>query len=268
MIEVGELAFPVALHAAASTSERVSFHILNRRTGHRVNRVYVDVDTEKSVEREDQVKGYEGDDGRMVVLEPEEIAAAVPEGDKRLRVEAFISCAEIDTLYLDRPYYLTPADKSAKTAFAVIRDGLMKDKVVAVGRTVLFRRVRSLMVRAVADGLVAHTLEYDHEVRDAGTAFKGVAAPKLDKEMLDLAEHIIRTKRGKFDPSKFEDRYDDALAELVKAKAAGKPLPKPEEPKATEPVDLLKALRDSAKAPKGKAKPRRSGRTAAQRKAG
>ena len=93
MIEVGELAFPVALHAAASTSERVSFHILNRRTGHRVNRMYVDADTEKPVERDDQVKGYQSDDGRMVVLEPEEIAAAVPEGDKRLRIEAFIPCA-------------------------------------------------------------------------------------------------------------------------------------------------------------------------------
>ena len=135
----------------------------------------------------------------------------MPESDKVLHLEAFVPCAEVDALFFDRPYYLTPAEEAAETAFAVIRDGLAKRKVAAVARAVLFRRVRSLMIRAVDDALVAHTLEYDHEVRDADAAFKEVAAPKVDKEMLELAEHIIATKRGKFDPSRFEDRYDDAL---------------------------------------------------------
>ncbi len=248
-LEIGELVCAVALHAAASTSERIAFHILNRKTGHRVEREYVDAETGKPVDREDQAKGYTTDKGKEVVLDADEVAAAVPEGDKRLRVEAFVACDEVDTLYLDRPYYLTPAEESAETAFAVIRDGLVKRKVAAVARAVLFRRVRSLLVRPGADGgLLAHTLEFDHEVRDATAAFKGLAAPKIDPEMLELAEHIIRKKRGKFDPSKFENRYDDALAELVKAKAAGKPLPERPEPKSTEPVDLLQALRDSAKA--------------------
>jgi DNA end-binding protein Ku len=215
MIEVGERTFPVALHAGPSTSERGSLHILNRRTGHRMSRIYVDLDTERPVEREDQVKGYEGDDGRSVVLEPEEIAGAVPETDRRRRVEAFIPREEIDTLYLDRPYYLTSAAGSAKTAFAVLRDGLSKGKIVAVGRTVS-AGAGSVMVRAVADALVARTLEYDHEVRDAGKAFKGVSAPKPDKEMFDLANLIIRIKRGKFDPSKFEDRSRSTSSESLR----------------------------------------------------
>jgi DNA end-binding protein Ku len=260
-LEIGELVCAVALHAAASTSERIAFHILNRRTGHRVERVYVDAETGKPVERDEQGKGYTTDKGKEVVLDPEEVAAAVPESDKRLKVKAFVACDAVDTLYLNRPYHLTPADDGAETAFAVIRDGLVKSKVAAVARAVLFRRVRSLLVRPGDDGgLVAHTLEFDHEVRDAAAAFKDVAGPKIDPEMLDLAEHIIRKKRGKFDPSTFKDRYDDALAELVKAKAAGKPLPERPEPKSTEPVDLLQALRDSAKArsktaPARKAKP-------------
>ncbi len=262
-LAIGELVCPVALHAAASTADRVSFHILNRETGHRVHRVYVDSETGKEVEREDQVKGYETDSGRSVVLEPEEIAAAVPESDKTLHLEVFVPCGAVDTLYLDRPYYLTPADTSAETAFAVIRDGLAKAKVAAVARTVLFRRVRSVLIRPSDEGLIAHTLEFDHEVRDAEKSLGGVAAPAVDKEMIELAEHIIKTKRGRFDPSKFEDRYDDALAELVKAKAAGKPLPVLMEPAATEPVDLRQALRDSArtrakpKAPAKRPAPRR-----------
>ena len=125
-LEIGELVCAVALHAAASTSERIAFHILNRKTGHRVEREYVDAETGKPVDREDQAKGYTTDKGKEVVLNADEVAAAVPEGDKRLRVEAFVACDEVDTLYLDRPYYLTPAEESAETAFAVIRDGLVK----------------------------------------------------------------------------------------------------------------------------------------------
>jgi DNA end-binding protein Ku len=252
-LRFGELVCPVALHAAASTSDRVSFHVVNRKTGHRVRRVYVDAETEKPVEREDQVRGYETESGKTVILEPDEIADLIPESDRVLHLEGFVPCSEVDTLFLDRPYYLTPGEESAETAFAVVRDGLAKKKVAAVVQTVLFRRVRSLMIRAVDNALLAHTLEYDHEVRDAGAALDDVDAPKLDKEMLDLAEHIIRGKRGKFDPSKFEDRYDQALAELVKAKIAGKPLPVAEEPEPTERGELLEALRASASAKRASA---------------
>ena len=250
----GELVCPVALHAAASTSDRVSFHILNRRTGHRVHRVYLDAETGKPVDRDDQVKGYETDSGKTVLLEADEIASAVPENHKVLHLESFIPCAQVNTLFFDRPYYLTPAEAAAETAFAVIRDGLARRKVAAVVQAVLFRRVRSLLIRTDDGALVAHTLEYDREVRDVDAAFKDITAPKIDKEMLDLAEHIIATKRGKFDPSRFKDRYDDALADLVKAKAAGKPLPARQEPEATEPTDLMQALRESANAKKRGAK--------------
>lgn len=267
-LEIGELVCPVALHAAASTAERIGFNILNRKTGHRVERIYVDSETERPVERDDQVKGYTTDEGKSVLLEPEEIAAATPESDKLLHVEAFVDCAGVETLYLDRPYYLTPSDKDAETAFAVVRDGLVKGKVAAVARAVLFRRVRNVLIRASDDGLLAHTLVYDHEVRDAAEAFRGVAAPTVDKEMLDLAEHIIRGKRGKFDPGRFDDRYDAALSELVAAKAAGKPLPARPKPAPTEPVNLLQALRDSAKAKdRPSRRPGKSGKTPAKRKA-
>ena len=199
-LQLGQLACPVALHAAASTAERVSFHIVNRRTGHRVRRVYLDVETGKPVDREDQAKGYETDRGKTVILDEDELAEAVPESDKTLHVEAFIPCAEVDALYFDRPYYLTPDGEAAETAFAVIRAGLAKRKVAALAHAMLFRRERAVMIRAQGPGLVANTLEYGHEVRDAEKVFKDVPELKLEKEMLDLARHIIDTKRGKFDP--------------------------------------------------------------------
>src|SRR5690606_9674444 len=127
----------VSLHAAATTSSRISFHIVNRKSGNRVRREFVDQDTGKAVERDDQVKGYETSRGHFVILEPEEIAAAVPEGDKTLTMEGFIACDEVDTTYFDKPYFVKPADKAAGPAFAVLREGLRANKVAALARAVL-----------------------------------------------------------------------------------------------------------------------------------
>lgn len=245
-IKVGELSCPVALYTAASTSDRIAFHTINRATGHRVHREFVDSDTGKPVEKEEQVKGYEIGSGEYIVLEPDEVAAAVPQSDKTLTVSAFLRCADIDSVYFDKPYYLAPSDKHAEEAFALIREGMRKNNVAALAQTVLFRRVRTLLVRAYDEGLVATTLNFDYEVRSAKEAFGDIPKMKIKGEMLDLAEHIINTKRGKFDPSKFDDRYEAAVAELVKAKIEGKKIEVRKEPKREKVVDLMEALRQSA----------------------
>jgi DNA end-binding protein Ku len=146
-LKVGELVCHVGLYAAASTAERVAFHTVNRDTGHRVKRQFVDEETGKPVDKEDQVKGYEVGKDEFVVLEPDEITAVIPESDKTLRVETFLPCSEIDKLYFDRPYYLTPADDASGKGFAVIRNGMRKTKTAALARAVLFRRVRTVLIR-------------------------------------------------------------------------------------------------------------------------
>jgi DNA end-binding protein Ku len=246
-LKLGEISCAVSLHTAASTSERISFHMVNRRTGNRLNREFVDSETGKPVERDDQVKGYEVSDSRYVELEAEEVADAVPEADKVLEVDAFIACSDVDDTYFDRPYYLAPADKASAEVFALIRDGLAKAKAAAIAQTVLFRRFRTLMIRAHENGLVATTLNYDYEVRPAEEVFEDLPKTKIEKEMLELAGHIIETKKGRFDPSSFDDRYEAALADLVKAKIEGRKIKKPRPPRETKPSDLLEALRRSAK---------------------
>lgn len=245
-LKVGELLCPVALYTAASTSERIAFHMLNRKTGNRLHREFVDSETGKVVEREDQMKGYEAGENDYIVLDPEEIAAAVPEGDKTLEIEAFIPCGDIDDLFFDKPYYLAPSDRHGAEAFALIREGMKATKVAALAETVLFRRVRTLLIRHEGEGLIATTLNYNYEVRSAEEAFSEIPALKLKGEMLELAEHIIKTKSGRFDPKIFDDRYDAALAELVKAKIEGRKI-KPVKPKAEgKVIDLMEALRQSA----------------------
>lgn len=244
-IKFGEVSFPVALYTAASSSDRISFNILNRKTGNRVRREFVDSETGDVVDRDEQVKGYEIDDGRYVVLEPDEISAAVPDSDKTLIIDAFIPCTQIDNVYFDKPYYLAP-DKTGIEAFVLLRDGMKQQKVAAVARTVLFRRLRTVLIRPHSEGLVATTLNFDYEVRASEEAFEELPDLKIKGEMLELAKHIIGTKTSPFDISKFEDRYDEALNELIKAKMEGRALPKRETPAASKPADLLKALRESA----------------------
>ena len=266
VLKIAEVICPVSLYTAASTSDRIVFHTLNRATGHRVERQYVDSETEKPVDREDQVKGYEVSEGNYIELTSDEVSAAVPESNKTLSVSAFIGCGEIDDVYFDKPYYLAPSDRVAEEAYAIIREGLRAKKVVAIAQTLLFRRVRTLLIRPHGDGLIATTLNFDYEVRAAEDEFREVPDLKIKGEMLELAEHIIDTKMGKFDITKFDDRYEAALAELVKAKIEGKKIPRRKKPKEEKVIDLMAALRESAGLKPSKEKS--TSRSGSRRKAG
>jgi DNA end-binding protein Ku len=156
VLKAGEVSCPVALYTAASTAERIAFHILNRKTGHRVHREFVDAETGERVEAKEQVKGYETGPGDYIAFEPEEITKAVPEADKTLDVEAFVPCGQVD----DRPYYLGPSAPAGAEAFALIRDVMAAANVAAVARTVLFRRVRSVLIRAHGEALIAGRAEH------------------------------------------------------------------------------------------------------------
>jgi DNA end-binding protein Ku len=247
-LKIAEVTCPVGLYSAASTTERIALHTINRPTGNRIRRQFVDAETGETVERDDQVKGYEVGKDEYVSVEPEEIAAIIPHGDKTLTVSAFIDLAGVDDLYFDKPYYLAPSDRSADETFALVREGMRAAKAAAIAQAVLFRRVRTLVIRPYDEGLAAATLNFDYEVRSAAQAFSAVPAKEIAGEMLDLAIHIIRTKEGAFDPRAFHDRYEGELAELVKLKVEGKPIPKRPAPESKATVSLMQALRESAAA--------------------
>jgi len=256
-LKIAEVTCPVALYTAASTSERIAFHTINRETSHRIKRVFIDSETGDPVERDEQVKGYEIGQGDYILLEPDEVTAAVPENDKTLAVSAFIDCTAIDDVYFDKPYYLAPAARHAEESFTLIREGLKKKNVAAIARAVLFRRVRSLLIHAQGPGLIATTLNFDYEVRSAKDAFDSVPEIEIKGEMLELAEHIIKTKKGKFNPADFDDRYEAAVAELVKAKLEGRTIEAPKKRKPAKVIDLMAALRESAGVP-SKAPPKKA----------
>jgi DNA end-binding protein Ku len=239
---------PVALFSAVSRSEKISFHLINRETGHRLLQQYVDSATGDVVDRDEQVRGYEVGKNDYITVEESEIADQALESTRTIDIETFVKRDEIDEIYLDGNYYLAPENKVANEPFVVIRDAMRKNNVAGLARVVLSGRERMLLIEARDKGLLATTLHYTYEVRDEKPYFESIPDLKLPKEMLDLATHIIETKRGKFDPSKFEDRYQEALVKLIRAKRAGKPIAAPAAPKQpSNVINLMDALRGSAK---------------------
>ncbi|MFA1676264.1 Ku protein [Rhizobium mongolense] len=257
-IKFGQVSCGVGLYTATSTSERIAFNTVNKATGNRVSRQFIDGETGDPVPHEAQVKGFEIENGQYIMIDPEEVAAVIPESNKTLEIEAFIPCSDVDDVYFDKPYYLTPTDKVSEDAFAALRDGMRKSNVAAIAQTVLFRRMRTVLIRPHGKGLIATTMHYDYEVRSSEKVFEEMPKMKIAGEMLDLAKHIISTKKGTFDPAEFDDRYENAVAELVKAKMEGRALPKKKPIKVSQPNDLLAALRQSAGMMKAADKPKRS----------
>jgi DNA end-binding protein Ku len=236
----------VGLHpAAATTSRRVSFHVLNRATGNRVKRQFVDAETRDPVEPEAQVKGYQISKGEHVLVEDDELAAIAIDSSHTIDIDSFAPRADVDERYFDRTYYLAPADRMAQEAFAVIREAMRIRGVVGIGRITLQKRERILMIEPYGRGMLARTLHYAYQLRDVGAAFEEIADLELQKEMLDLAAHVIETRTGRFDPSRYDDRYENALIDLVKAKQGGREFKAAQTPQPANVVNLMDALRRS-----------------------
>lgn len=241
----------VALYSATTTSERIRFNILNRKTGNRVRNLVIDSETEEPVETEDRIKGYQFEKGQYVQVEDEELDEVALESTHTIDIESFVPRDEVDEIYLDESYYIVPNDKVAYEAFAVIREAMAKENLVGLARVVLYRRERILMLQPRGKGLMATALRYNSEVRAEDNYFDEIPSVKVPNDMLDLAVHILKSKEAKFDPDKFEDRYETALTNLIRAKQAGKPAPKLSDAKPSNVVNLMDALRKSVNAEKG-----------------
>ena len=215
----------VELTGTTDHSEKVSFRIINRKTGNTVKRQYVDGVTGKPVEDDEEVKGYEIGDDEYLLVEEDEIDAVQIESSHTLSIEHFVDRADIPQIYFDTPYYVTPSDDVSEEAFAVIREAMARQKKAGIARIVLYRRERPVMIEPFDKGLLLTTLRYDKTVRKPDEIFSDLGKPKIDSELIDLATHIIDKKQAAFDPSGFEDRYESALLELIQAKQKGKKPP-------------------------------------------
>jgi DNA end-binding protein Ku len=244
----------VNLYPALSSSYRTRFHTLNRTTGHRVRRQFIDAETGAVVEADDQVKGYEIAKGEHVIVEDDELEKIPLESTHTIDIDSFADIGDIDVRLRDTPYYLVPDGRVAQEAFAVIRDAMRSEKLVALSRTVLSRRERILLLEPFQKGLLASTLHFEDEGRDADAAFEEIDDVKPSTEMMELAAHIMQQKHKNFDIAAYKDRYEERLAALLTGKTKALPVMRQEESKPTNVINLVDVLRKSLQKEGGKGK--------------
>ena len=258
---------PVALYPAIKTGARLSFHQVHAPSGKRIRYEKV-VPGIGPVDADDIRRGYEISRGHYVLLEDEEIEKVRVESRQTCELVQFVDHCEIDPIYFDRPYYLSPADDLAEEPYRVIRDALRETRKMALGQIVLRGREYIVSIKPCGKGLLLETLRFADEVRKATAFFDEIGAAKSDKELLELAEELIERKSAPFDPEAFHDKYTDALRDLIEAKAKHRTVEVAEEEqpqRGGQVIDLVEALKRSVRGAdgKGKAKPRARSRKAA-----
>ena len=252
---------PIALYTGTSATERVSFRQINKKTGNRLRQQLVDEGTREPVEGEDKGRGYEYAKNAYLLVDDDELDALAIESKHTIEIDSFVPREQIDQRYVDVPYFITPDGQVGQDAFAVIREAGRGKDMVALGRVVLAKRERVIMLEPSGKGLTATTLRYPYEIRDAKEYFDDIPDVKVEPDMLKLAEHILQSKATDFDPSQFVDHYEEAVVALLKKKQAGLPVSRGRTtPRPQNVANLMDALRRSIAEKKAASIPPKKGR--------
>jgi DNA end-binding protein Ku len=259
-IKLSLVTCPVAMMSATSEEEKVRFHVLNCRTGNRIQSHYVDAETGKPVDQTDEVKGYARGENDYVLLDDEELESIGLESARTIDIQTFVAAESIDWIWYDTPYYLTPDDTIGEEAYSVIRDAMRSTEMVGVSRLVLNRRERAVILEPRDNGIVLWTLRFGDEVRDSGEYFSAIREAKPDAELMRLVGDLIESRKKAWSPHMVVDPVQEQLLDIIEAKKKGakkrkapKPAAEPEAP--SNVINIMDALRRSvagAKKPKGR----------------
>jgi DNA end-binding protein Ku len=265
---------PVALYNARHDRASIRFNLINPATGNRIRMVTQDAETEEELQRRDLVKGYEFRKNQYVLLNDEDFESVKVESSSVMTVEKFVEAESIDPVYYDAAYHLAPDGDAGRDVYAVLREAIAKTGKVALSRVVISQRERTIALRPVDEGLMAHTLHEDRDLNSGKELFEGMEGIKVDPEMVQLATQLVQRQSGKYDASDLEDRYEKRLRALIDAKLKGEGIEAEEEPEivTSNVVDLMATLKKSLgqvheekPAPKKKAAPKRSAAQAASK---
>jgi DNA end-binding protein Ku len=246
------VSIPVEIHSAVQSGARIGFRQIHGPSGKRV-RYEKTVTGIGPVKSEEILKGYELGDDEYLLLEPEELDAIKLETKKTLELVQFVGACEISPLYYDRPYYVVPTDDLAEDAYRVIRDALRKSEKVGLGQLTMRGKEYLCALRPCGDGLLLETLHYADEIRNAEPLFSSIEDEGADDELLSVATELIDRKTRPFSADAFQDRYDEALRDLIERKRKNRKTPRAKagggggKAESTNVVDLMAALKDSLK---------------------
>jgi len=244
------VSLPIRLYNATSSSNRISFNQLHRKTHRRLKQQMIEPDL-GPVDRTDIVKGYEYEKERYVLIDDADLEKVRLETTKVLEILQFIAGEELDPLYLESPYYVAPDGPVAEEAFRIIREAMREKNRIGIGRVVMAGREHIVALRVLDKGFVLTTLRYAAEVRSHTAYFEDIRNGDVNQAQRDLAEQLIDGMTLPFEPSQFTDRYQDALMEIIKAKIEGTEPIVAQEAEVGKVINLMEALKQSlAAAPK------------------
>jgi DNA end-binding protein Ku len=260
------VSIPIEIYSATKSSAAIAFNQIHEPSGQRIKYEKV-VPGIGPVNVEDIVRGFEYAKGSYVLLEDKEIEGVKLESKRTLELTQFVDAHEIDPIYFEKPYYLVPADELAEEAYVVLREALRRSRKVGLGQLAMRGREHVVSIKPCGRGMVMETLRYADEVHKAGSYFRDIEDGTPNEELLDLATSLIARKTGKFDAGDFHDRYADALRELIERKKRGRTLNIETEDRGADPrgsnvVDLMAALKQSIGSAGSTAAPRRTGKKA------
>ena len=244
-IRLSLVSIPVQVIPATKDSTKISFHQVHKPSGSRIRYQKV-VPGIGPVDTDEIVKGYEIDKDKYVLLDDKEIDDLKLEAKKTIDLVQFVSQHEIDPIYFERPFFVIPDDEEDNEAFIVLRDALKNTKTIGLGQIVIRGKGSIVALKSCGKGLLLETLRYADEIKKAGTAFSGIKETKPEADKVELAEELIGRKTKRFHPEDFKDSYNDALRELIEAKAEHRKVRQIEAPRGgAEIIDLMQALRKS-----------------------
>jgi DNA end-binding protein Ku len=238
---------PVALYSARHDRASIRFNMINPATGNRIKMVSLDAGTGEEVARRDTVKGYEFKKDHYLIVTDEDFESVKVESSSTMAVEKFVEASSIDPIHYDSSYYLAPDGKEADDVYAVLREAIEKTGKVALTRVVISQRERTVAVRPMDGGLVAHTLNEERDLYSAKPLFEDVQRAKVDPAMVTLAVQLIDRQTGQYDPADLEDRYETRLRAMIDAKLKGEgvAVDDVEAEPASNVIDLMAALKKS-----------------------
>jgi len=254
-VRLSLVTFPVELYVGVSDAQKVRLHKLSKESGERVH--YKDTtESEGTLKKSDIVKGYEYEKGQYIEIDDDELNKLKIESTHTIDLVRFTDMKDIDPIYFDKPYYIVPQGKLAQEAYITVRDALRESKKVALGQVTIGGRERIAAIKACGKGLLLETLRYNYEVREAGQYFEDISEKiKPDKDQIALAQQLIKSKSGKFDPKTFKDTYQEGLLEIIHAKLGHRKAKLPKEaPQPDNVVNIMDALKRSLEQSGGKNK--------------
>jgi DNA end-binding protein Ku len=242
-ITFGLISIPIRLFVAARP-EHLAFHQLHEVCHTRVKQQLWCPHCERVVERNEIVRGYEVNKGNWVVVSDEEIKRIEPHSTSTMEISQFVKVSEVDPIYFDASYYAVPEEPGRK-AYRLLVETMKKSGYAAVAKVGMHEREYVVVMRPYENGLTLHTIYYPNEVR-AVPEYEKQPEGKVSAQEVKIAEQIIQSMAGAFEPKRYEDEYQKRVWELVESKSEGKSLPEATPARRKAPViDLMQALKKS-----------------------